>query len=474
VPEATRIESKNVSVDGSTFHSCQPDLGGPFGRVTLDTAAEVTVTHARHDDTVRNGELKLLVDRHVNPDTRLPAKVCVTRDTPGEDERADGAFVSLAARAPDEHAPPRGGEIYDPHSKLSKHAQEWDFLKEHVQKALSGAGLSSNCTDREKVNAFSDYAVKFKAGPLYDSFHPVDVLLHASYCTGAANVVFALCNVVGLPCRSISIANHSMVEVLCDGRWHFVDNHVDGPRFIADHDYVDVTLNVDKMTGFTERQRGYLAPAVCWRRSPWHFSGMLNWHWAWGECKLRGKRTDLTDGYGIGVPCDPQHARALYPERKRYPFPLWNGKPELTLTEKTSWLRLDLRLKPGERLLKQFYVGECRDNPVTAAHVDWWFRGTPGSSDAVLRSGGKVIEHPQVLPGHNGVSMLRFALPLDIFQTPGHHSLVLENRSSQTLRAIGAPTPVTSIPAISTQQQDLVDTASLAFEPIVVEKLAPT
>ncbi|MFO7957712.1 MAG: hypothetical protein R6X33_11520 [Candidatus Brocadiia bacterium] len=443
-------------------------LGGPFGKQKLDVAAEVVVTHDHLDDTARGGELGLMVDRHVNPHTELPCGVFVSRDTPGEDVRRHGPYLSLAVQPPDPDGEPVGGEMYDPDAQDPPHAREWDFLMEHAEKALAEAGVGADASAADKVRAFGRYGVKFKTSPTYASFHPVDVLHHSTYCTGAANVQAALANVHGIPARHCCISNHTMTEVHVDGRWQFIDNHANSEPFVPGSDYVDVTINYDRYDQFTERQKSYISHRRCWARSPWHYSGMLNWHWAWGMGKNRGIRTDVMDGYGVGVPCDPHHAAALYPERGSYPFPAWDGNPVMTLTEKASWLRVNLLFGAGERLQKVFYVGPSDDNPVTAAHVDWWFRGEVGTADVVLDFAGEAIEPSELVPGSGTVTKVRFNLPPDALAESGLHALVLTNRSDRRLDAVVYPTPLVEAPAIATEGARRIRPHSLTSEPILI------
>ncbi len=456
-----------VSSWGFDFYPAVVWLGGGFGRQRFAPAAEVTLRHERHDDTCRGGELKLMVNRHVDPSTRLPRAVFVSRETPGEDVRRDGAYLSLAINPPAKDAEPVGGELYETGLQDAPHAREWDFLRREADRALEEAGVPRDAAVMDKLEAFAEYAMKFKHGPTYDSFHPVDVLLHSSYCTGAANIFFAFANIEGIPARSISIANHSMVEVWVDGRWHFVDNHAAGARLVPGADYVDVTIEPDNFGNFGPKQLQYLKRPIAWGRSPWHYSSMLNWHWAWGESHKRGMRTDVLDGFGISVPCDPCHAGALYPERDTYPFPLWTGAPELTLTEKASWIRAELRLPPGGALLKTFYAGSSEDNPVTAARVDWWFKGEIGPSGAALHlpGAGYTINAPEVVPGRGGVNKLRFELPPEVFAEPGHRTLVLENRTERHLRSVVYPTPLENPIYVSTEADPDVDPRTLSIEP---------
>ena len=363
---------------------------------------------------------------------------------------------------------PVGGELYDADAEESPHAREWDFLKQHAQQALDEGGVSDAAPDSEKVHALAEYAMRVKKSPTYQSFHPVDVLLHSSYCSGTANVFAALANVEGIPARQCCISNHSMVEVLVDGRWQFVDNHANGARFVPGSDYVDVTLEPDSYAQFSEVQKGYLRDRRTWARSPWHYSGMLAWHWAWGDGRGRAVRTFIMDGYGVSVPCDPHHARALYPGRDRHPFPMWYGVPEITLTEKASWVRVELRVRPGESIVKSFYAGPSDDNPVTRARVDWWFRGDVAPGDVVLGlADGTSIQAAGVVPGTGDVTKLRLELPVESVAAPGMHDLVLTNRTKRTLAAVVYPTPLVTPPAVGTRGALTIYAQATAVEPTI-------
>lgn len=457
------------TVMGAQFSPLLAYLGGPVGRQAFGVAAEVVFTHEHMDDAARGGELGLLVDRHVNPSTELPCDVFVTRQTPAEDVQRDGPYLSLAARPPVPDGDPAGGEMYDADAEEAPHVREWDFLKQHAQQALDEAGVSDAAPDADKVHALAEYAMRVKKSPTYQSFHPVDVLLHSSYCSGTANVLAALADVEGIPNRQCCISNHSMVEVRVDGRWHFVDNHADGARFVQGSDYVDVTLEPDRFPQFSEAQKGYLRHRRTWARSPWHYSGMLCWHWAWGDGIGRAVRTIIMDGYGVAVPCDPHHARALYPERDRHPFPMWDGVPQITLTEKASWLRVELRVRPGESILKSFYAGPSDDNPVTRARVDWWFRGAIAPGDVALNCpDGATIEPAKLVPGAGDVTMLRFTLPVEAVAAPGEHDLVLTNRSKRTLAAVVYPTPLLTPPAVGTRGALGIYAQATSVEPTVL------
>ncbi|MFW6188993.1 MAG: hypothetical protein ACOC7T_01050 [Planctomycetota bacterium] len=462
-------EEQTVEVYGREFHPLVTYLGGPFGRQAFDVAAEVTFVHDHFDDRARDGGLGLLVDRHVDPDVALPRGNFVERDTPAEDVRRDGPYLSLAVRPPVRGANPEGGELYDPDAGEPPHAREWDFLREHARKALDEAGVAEDADDVDRVHAFAEYAQQFKKSPTYASFHPVDVLLHSSYCTGAANVLAALADVSGIPVRHACISNHTMTELFFGGRWQFADNHAGGARLVPWADYVDVTLNPGEFEQFSEKQRSYLGHRRTWARSPWHYSGMLRWHWAWGAGSDRGIRTSVMDGYGVGVPCDPRHAAALYPERDRYPFPVRGDTPALTLTEKASWLRVDLLLGPGEAVLKSFRVTDCADNPVREAWVDWWFRGDVTLQDVEVQfADGHSIRPADALPGSDGVSRLRCELPVEVVAEPGRHRLALVNGSTETLHPVAFPTPVVNPPAVATEGALQVYPQSLTREPVLV------
>ena len=463
--------SMNETILGRQFYYCRSRLNEAFGLQNLAVACEVIVRHERVDDRCRKGQLPLLLNRHVDRQRKLPCGIFVTRESPGEDVGREAPFLSLAIRPPEPGGEPAGGELFRAEGVDSLHREEWEFLQEHVVRALALAGVRDEAVETDKVRALADYAAQSEDTLVYPSFHPVDVLLHSSYCSGLANLFFALANVSGLVCRSINIANHSVVEVLIKGQWHFVDNHrTGGPlgRFVEGRDYVDVTLRVDECGFSFDTQISYLKSPLAWRRSPYHYSSMLQWHWAWGESDSgnRGGRLDVKDGYGVSVPCDPCHASALYPDREVFPFPLWAGVPELTLTEKASWICVDLPLPSGGALLKNVYFGPSEDNPIISARIEWWFSGEVANEEVVMQweGSGKSESPDRIEHGFDGVSKAVFALPNKAV-IPGRRNFILQNVSSRTLRAVAYPTPLLDPDPVTTNISN-ADLNTLRREPI--------
>jgi hypothetical protein len=161
-------------------------------------------------------------------------------------------------------------------------------------------------------------------------------------------------------------------------------------------------------------------------------------------------RSDVTDGFGVTVPCDPHHAYALYPGRKEYPFPLWNGKPELTLTEKCSWIRAAFNLPPGESLLKQVFIEKCDDNPVKRCTAEWWFLSPIEEGDVrMMVDGGEPLVLREVKTG-KGIFKALFEIPEQVYSEGGEIDLILENCSGNNLTAVAYPTPLVNPEPIST------------------------
>ncbi len=460
----------NEAILGRQFYCCRSRLNEAFGLQNLAVACEVIVRHERVDDRCRKGQLPLLLNRHVDRQRKLPCGIFVTRESPGEDVAREAPYLSLAIRPPEHGGDPAGGELFRAEGVDSLHREEWEFLQEHVARALALAGVRDEASETDKARALADYAAQSEGALVYPSFHPVDVLLHSSYCSGLANLFFALANVSGLVCRSIHIANHSVVEVLIKGKWHFVDNHrAGGPlgRFVEGRDYVDVTLRVDECPFSFDTQIGYLKSPLAWRRSPYHYSSMLQWHWAWGEgFGNRGGRSDVNDGYGVSVPCDPCHASALYPGREIFPFPLWAGVPELTLTEKASWIRVDLPLPPSAALLKNVYFSASEDNPIISGRLEWWFSGEVTKNEVVMQwDGSEKTESPDRIEyGSDGVAKAVFVLPPEA-AIPGRRNFVLQNISSRILRAVAYPTPLLEPDPVATSIANM-DLWTLRKEPM--------
>ena len=111
--------------------------------------------------------------------------------------------------------------------------RDWDFVVQHRDKVLAGAGVTAASSDRDKVHALAEDIWKFRRQirqPGVDLrteepwSHPADTLCYGSWCVGAGNAMVALCNTLRIPARLVGVNDHTMSEVWLDGAWRFVEN----------------------------------------------------------------------------------------------------------------------------------------------------------------------------------------------------------------------------------------------------------
>ena len=372
----------------------------------LSLAAEVFITHDHFDETSSLPcDAGLMVDRHIWPGRYIKPPRMIGRDSKGEDETPAGAFLSLASAPRGDDG--LGGELPAEGDKdrRSRHQREWDFLAGHVEKAfqiyrarrvLQQSALvpseparkspADSLSEWDRFSALAQYALQWKLREesVYPSFHPVDVLFHSSYCTGAANVLHALAMVAGFESRFIALTYHSMVEVRVDGRWVWADNYtVPGALTPGAHSYAEVTADPNAIPYLTKEQRADLGTRTATYRSPYHYAGRYYWHFCWGDKTGRAARDDIADGYGLTVAYDPSTALALYPESRRHVFHVPRSWPAaVNLCEKGAFVRAGVPLAPGGVFRKRFYIGPSLDNPVTGGKVKLWV-GRPGEGRGV-------------------------------------------------------------------------------------------
>ncbi|MCK5734041.1 MAG: transglutaminase domain-containing protein, partial [Candidatus Latescibacteria bacterium] len=184
-------------------------------------AWEIHFLYARFDEVLPDGS-GLFVDRQVDPGSRLPQMPLIRRESPGMDEDPTGCHVSLAVLPPREEEP-RGGELYDASDARTAHQRDWDALVQWRDDLFDKQGILEDAPVFEKVRVLAEYA-RSRSGPTYASRHPVDLFLHASYCTGKANGLAGMLHTMGIPARTINTPVHSVVEVYDGGRWVLVDN----------------------------------------------------------------------------------------------------------------------------------------------------------------------------------------------------------------------------------------------------------
>ncbi len=406
----------------------------------LSLIAEVFLIHEHLDEpSDLPGTAGLMVNRHVWPGRSIATPPPVTRDDPGEDEQPTGAYLPYASQPRGEDG--LGGELRGGRDDdRTAHQREWDFLAGHVRAAyetyrgrLVRPWPQAELSDWQKVEALAQYAMQWKmrTADVYAGFHPVDVLLHSSYCTGAANVLQALAMVAGFETRYIAISNHAQVEIRVGGRWIWADNiWPDGGVTPTPFNYAQITEDPDAIVLLTEKQRELYRVRTARYRAPWHFAGQRYWHFCWGGKFGDRPRYADVDGYGLAMPYDPSTAAALYPELKRHAFRVWQGDvPALCISEQRGWVRGRVALTAGRAFRKVFYVGQTPDNPVRGGLVKFRLPAPlAGSSLRVTLDGA---------PLAGGAPGVRFeqptwdvALPAERL-TPGEHELIVEPETGE-------------------------------------------
>jgi hypothetical protein len=411
---------------------------------------EIVLTHAQADAR-SPGEFgrTWFVNRHVRPDVAFDWRPRVTRDTPGMDEDPIGCHVSAAAQAPRDAAlvatdrfaagyPPEsrtGGELYRAGDGRSAHQRDWDYLAEAVQRTYAAAGLSSASPAAERIAALVELHNAHCRQPVYPSRHPVDTLLHSSYCTGVANLLATLAMIDGMPARVINTAVHSMVEIWDGTRWVFIDNTSE-ERFrelaappatrapqIFPRNFLHMQLEPAAPDGTT------LSPAHVYRfaadqpwREPWLNTATRDWRFPHARHGLVRPAQPHTLGVGLYALPAADNVRAIYPE---WTEPLLPARPgpgpgaELCLTPRQGWIETLVRLDRGMGVRKSFYVGRLDDgaNPVTAARADLHLADWFGGDFVPARGGWHLLLNGRALPWDAPGTVLRpgllsFPLPV--------------------------------------------------------------
>lgn len=374
---------------------------------SLSLAAEIILTHTHFDEPARVSYADgTLVNRHLWRERSLPNPRPIDQDSYGENQDPCGAHISLAAQ-------PRGsdglgGELIEHYkhthyANLTAHEKEWKFLQEHVEQAYAAYRNSHTCwpqttlNEWQKVEALARYATRWKmrTADVYASFHPVDVLFHSSYCTGAANILQALAMVAGFPTRFIAISNHSTVEIHVHNRWIWADNIIsDGGITPNTFNYAEMTSDPLAIPSFTHMQREFYNSPTARYRSPYSLSAQHYWHFMSGAAKGRANRNDLEAGYGLSVPYDPSTAAALYPELHQHRFLCPQGwGPSICLSEKGSLIQARCDLQPHQIIRKSFFVSDCADNPIQSGVVKLRLGDTKHADTITASLNGVPLRH---------------------------------------------------------------------------------
>ncbi len=407
------------------------------------------LTHQKPDEQ-SGGEFSRtwFVNRHIRPGISFDWSGRGTRDTPGWDESPLGCHVSAAALPPGREGSLADdifaekwaaddlitGKIHRPNDGRTAHQRDWDLLREVLAETDTAAGLDAASPVQERICAFALLQNQRKRGQVYPSRHPVDTLLHSSYCTGVSNLFAGLCLVAGIPVRTINDYGHSMAEYWDGHRWCFVDNLTSG----QEEDYATspgtkapsvFNLNYMQMLLQPRAPDGSpLAPAHAARYTvdrncfePYLNTATRDWRFDHGRMGLGPGLAPLAAGLGLYVVPAPDNVRALYPE---WTEPLTPSRPgrtgELVLTPRQGWLESVIRLDRGLGLRKSFYIGRLDDgaNPVQAARADLHLHDGTGYSFEPARGSWNLLLNGRALPldaAHlsQRTGLLSFTLPLD-------------------------------------------------------------
>lgn len=431
------------------YHPYLKSPGRHFPRTHWAPHWEIVLTHD-HPDAQSAGEYgrAWFINRHLHPGPAFDWAARVTRDTPGIDEDPLGCHVSAAALPPgcegsladDIFAPQwpaddlRTGKIHRDGDGRTAHQRDWDFLREAAAQACADAGLDANAPVEARVHAFAALQNQHKHTPVYPSRHPVDTLLHSSYCTGVSNLFAALCLVSDIPVRTINDYGHSMAEFWDGHSWRFVDNLTAGQResyatkpgspapCVFNRNYVQMLLDPRAPDGAplsAEHAARYAVDRNCFE--PYLNTATRDWRFDHGRIGLGPGLSPLAGGYGLfALPC-PDNLRAIYPGWDEPLCPARAGREnELVLNPRQGWLESVVRLDRGLGIRKSFYVGRLDDgaNPVCSARADLHLHDGIGSEFKPARAGWTLLLNGRELPldaarftQHTG--LLTFHLPLD-------------------------------------------------------------
>jgi len=202
----------------------------------------------------------------------------------------------------------QGAAITDPD-------REWDTLIAVRDRTLAEAGLTPQSPPLAVAKCLAElWAFRnFDRRPLFAKFakeprqinHPVDALLHKSWCIGASQAFIALMDSLGFPARGVGSQGHRTAEVFIEGRWRYAENstrHPD-PEINANDSFIDASymeLILDpwgehRGARLTDRYRG----SLWWRVSGWY-------HFVFGT---------WTGPHALHF--TTQNAAAIYPEVRR-------------------------------------------------------------------------------------------------------------------------------------------------------------
>lgn len=393
-------------------------------------AIEMRLEHERADRRTGHPLRPLsLVDRHVEDRPPLWPQ-SFDREQPGNDLDPAGPTVSLAS-GPRPVDAEQGGELYTADDARTRFQRDWDFLAFHAQcareryRSYALPLASAEAYQRNELDLFewrllcalATYARYFKSRVpgLGASHHPVDTLIRSYHCTGAADVLFALCMVSGLPARRISISHHSMVEALVGGRWVWADNVVGG-EVVAHTTFEEVVRRLDDWVHLGPRQKEALGGPVAFDRSPYQWDQALFGHFGSGHLvPAAGARDDVVKGLGLSVGYDPSTARMLYPGQREYEFACPagpSGGPVITLNPKQAWLHLPVTLHGSAAVRATCTIQIDEANPVCAATAVIQVGRTAQPEQVRVTWNGIVLQHGRRKDAPGFLPTCEFIVPL--------------------------------------------------------------
>ncbi len=448
------------------YHHYQKWAGERLGLLNWAPHWEIVLTHDRPDGQ-SEGEYgrSYFLNRHVRPQVDFNWGSMITRDSLGMDEDPMGCHVSGAATQPGTGSDPKDdifaykwseealqeGQRYDSADGKTAHQRDWDILEEAVGQAYRDAGVNAESAAMDRIRALVDLQNKHK-GEVHPSRHPVDTLLHSSYCTGAANLFVALCMVAGFPARTLNNAIHSMAEVWNGEKWLFVDNLTEGQladfapapgrraEAILNHNYLEVLLGMGAYpdgaplqaahgTRYTEEQP-YFEPFINLGTKDWRFNH--------GRMGLSPSLPPKEAGVGLfALPC-PDNIKTIYPEWDEPLLLSRSGREsELSLTPRQGWLQTVVRVDRGLGLCKSFYVGALDDgsNPVRSARADLHISDSIGTEFNPSRGGWVLQLNGRSLSLKKGAvsqyaGVLSFDLPVQYLQENAMNKVELYSEKS--------------------------------------------
>lgn len=437
---------------------------------------EVVLTHD-HCDGRSRGEFgrPYFLNRHVRPEVSFDWRSPVTRESLGMDDNPLGCHVSGASTPAGTGDDPkkdifapfwseetlREGQLYREDDGKTAHQRDWDILSEAVAKAYAKAGVNDSSDPGDRIRALVDLQNAHKA-KVYPSRHPVDTLLHSSYCTGAANLLAALCMIAGFPARTLNNAIHSMSEVWDGRRWLFVDNLTDGQlvelapasggkaEAIFNHNYIEMLAGMGACADGSP-----MNPAHASRYAdeqpffePFINTATKDWRFNHGRMGITPSLSPMAGGVGLFTLPAPDNVRAIYPEWDEPLLFSRNGcEAELSLTPRQGWLETIMRLDRRLGIKKSFFVGALDDgeNPVRSARADLHLSDSIGSEFSPTRGGWVLLLNGEPLSLDPGVvthyaGLLSFALPVDRLMENTINTLELfSEKAYQTLQRYRMP-----------------------------------